>query len=205
MIQNKRTGRGAMTNIQTANGRVVTKPTIQTVVATATGPSRFGTSKGTVDNTTGLISKNYTLDNSSGTSDKVFMIGDAYGAAAAGKGGTIADPTSTPYSTVAIDKLRYATRPMQANVIQFKSSVSSAQFAKKVEYAIAHDSGGFETEPIPLSPFESAADNNPLVRSVNVANFRLPVVLGDNSGILVTVAAGEKVIVDIEPLSRVTR
>lgn len=201
----KRPGNGINRAVQTTNGMITTKPVIAPVVVTSTGPSRMGTSRGVLDNTTGVNVKNYTLDNSAGGATVNYVIGDSLNEANILAAKSAVNPTACGNGTVAADKERYGWRPMQCSTIQFQTSSNSNQFNQTVQYISVNDNGDYNVNRIILSPYASASDYNPLIRSADVRNFVVPVVLGLESGLFIPVIAGQIVTVNIEPAARVAQ
>lgn len=197
MIQRSKTAAAAGRSLNTPTGRVV-KPVLANVVVKNTNPSRAGMGRGRLDAATGVQFLEYTLDNSGGASNVVYVIGDAYGQAVANGGLTVSQPTSTTSGNVAGQKALFGTNPMQVKTLQMQTSSNASQFSQPIRLISTEQDGQFHSVPIRTGPFASSSDYNDLIRTVDVSAFKAPVVLGPQSGITISVLAGQSLYVALE-------
>lgn len=164
-------------------------PSVNTVVAKTTNPTRVATQLGIVGSGGDVIT--FTMNNSGGVATVTYVIGDADGAVASALNKTASNPTSSDVFSPAIFKSRFATRPVQVTELNLQTSSDATEFAQRFEYGFVENDGTATSKPLRFGVFASPSDQNPLIRPVTLTGMTQEVVLGTDSGLFFPVIAGE--------------
>ncbi len=140
------------------------------------------------------------LDNSAGTSDKTYVIGDPNGIISAAHGITAVDPdTGTIHPTVL--KKTFASSPVVIGQINYQVTASESQFAKSFFEAFADIDGSVDKSPINMT----AAKRNNQFNDKLLMTLNIHTALTQFRCMFITVAAGEKVTLKLTPLGAANR
>jgi len=162
----------------------------------------LGTGKG---NASAQSQISWTFTNGTGATI-LYIIGDALGQVAQVDGRTLVNPTSSSVDfTVAQQKANFATRPVIFSELNLVTSSTAAQFTQGIQLAKIDQYGNYHRYKYIIGGFISSADNNPLVRTVNVNQYNNPLECADYCGVIFPVIAGESLTVYANVIEQIVR
>ena len=142
------------------------------------------------------------LDNSAGGSAKKYVIGDPFGFVAARLDGeSLSNPDSGSISPAAI-KNSLGSCPVAVGAINYNVAQSGTQFSQPFRFVCADIDGTGSEKNISVS---AARRNNAMNDKLITLEFPKPYFLGANTAFVITVAAGEKVTLDLVPTGSLGR